>query len=390
MLTLSIVARLPLAMFSIGLLVHAQRLTGSFAAAGLVTAAYAVALGVGGPLLGRVVDRRGQTGVLLSAAGASAALLCAIALLPPGAPLLVLVGVAAGIGFATPPVGACLRTLLRDPAAFALEASAVELTWVFGPPLALGAGALFSTGAALAGAGFVLLLSTAAFAAHPVSRAWRPVGAPARPRGGSLRTPAMQTLALVLLAVGVLFGAVEIGVAAATTTLGATAAAGPLLGVWGVGSLAGGALAARAARREGRAAAPRSRGGRVVAPLRGASRLTALLVALTAAHHALAAAAGSVYALAFVLFLAGAAIAPTYATVFALVERAAPAGTVTEAFAWLATAVAVGAAVGAAGAGAIAEQAGPAAVFVFAGGAGVCALAATLTRSATVPACQTS
>jgi predicted MFS family arabinose efflux permease len=75
---------------------------------------------------------------------------------------------------------------------------------------------------------------------------------------------------------------------------------------------------------------------------------------------------------------------------YAIVERVAPDGTVTEAFAWLATAVAVGAAVGAAGAGAIAEQAGPAAVFVFAGGAGACALMATLTRSATVPACQTS
>ncbi len=65
MLTLSIVARLPLAMFSIGLLVHAQRLTGSFAAAGLVMAAYAVALGIGGPVLGRLVDRRGQTVILL-------------------------------------------------------------------------------------------------------------------------------------------------------------------------------------------------------------------------------------------------------------------------------------------------------------------------------------
>jgi MFS family permease len=373
MLTLSIVARLPLAMFSIGLLVHAQRLTNSFAAAGLVTAAYAVALGVGGPLLGRVVDRRGQTGVLLSAAGVCAALLCVIALLPAGAPLVVLVALAAGIGFATPPVGACLRTLLRDPAAFAVEASAVELTWVFGPPLAFGAGALFSTGAALAGAGLVLLVSTAAFAAHPVSRAWRPGESVAGSRGGSLRTPAMRTLALVLLAVGVLFGAVEIGVAAASSALGATAAAGPLLGVWGVGSLAGGAFAARAAHRG-----------------RGGLPLTSLLIALTAAHLALATAAGSVYALAFALFVAGAAIAPTYATVFALVERAAPAGTVTEAFAWLATAVAVGAAVGAAGAGAIAEHAGPAAVFVFAGGAGACALLATLMRSATVAACQTS
>jgi hypothetical protein len=38
----SILARLPLAMFSIALLVHAQRLTGSFAVGGLVSGAYAI------------------------------------------------------------------------------------------------------------------------------------------------------------------------------------------------------------------------------------------------------------------------------------------------------------------------------------------------------------
>ncbi len=428
MLTLSIVARLPLAMFSIGLLVHAQHLTGSFAAAGLVTAAYAVALGIGGPLLGRVVDRRGQTLVLLASASASAVLLGAIALLPVGTGLGVLLALAAGIGFATPPVGACVRTLLSDPRAFAVEASAVELTWVFGPPLALGVGALFSTGAALAGAGAVLVSGTLAFAAHPGSRAWRP--APKASHGSSLRSPGMRTLTLVMLAVGVVFGAVEIGVAASGEALGSAAAAGPLLGIWGAGSLLGGLLAARAAGRNGRADGAQSGGDEergtarrrslaapvraviaplrslaaparsVIAPLRALSaparalrsvpRLPALLIGLTAGHLALALAASNVFALAALLFLAGAAIAPTYATVYALVERAAPAGTVTEAFAWLATAVAVGAAGGAAAAGSLAEHAGPSAVFVLAGMAGACALVATVTRFATVPAWSTS
>jgi MFS family permease len=388
MLTLSIVARLPLAMFSIGLLVHAQHLTGSFTAAGLVTAAYAVALGVGGPLLGRVVDRRGQTLVLAGAAVASAVLLAAVALLPAGASLGVIVALAFGIGLATPPVGACVRTLLSDPRAFAVEASAVELTWVFGPPLALGAGALFSTGAALAGAGAVLVGGTLVFAAHPRSRAWRP--APRVAAGGSLRSPGMRTLALVMLAVGVVFGTVEIGVAAAGETLGSAAAAGPLLGIWGAGSLLGGLLAARAARPVHDKAPPGEGQTSWTSRRRALPRLPALLVGLTAGHLALALAATDLFALAAVLFLAGAAIAPTYATVYALVERAAPKGTVTEAFAWLATAVAVGAAAGAAIAGALAEHAGPAAVFVLAGVAGAVALATTVARFATVPAWATS
>src|SRR4051812_50219057 len=84
---ISIAARLPLAMLSIALLVHAEHLTGSFAQAGVVTGAYAVALGVGGPLLGQLVDRRGQTLPLLAGAPGGAPLPGAGALLPEGAPL---------------------------------------------------------------------------------------------------------------------------------------------------------------------------------------------------------------------------------------------------------------------------------------------------------------
>src|SRR4051812_2481677 len=135
---LSVAARLPLAMLSIALLVHAQRLTGSFAAAGAVAGAYAIADGAGGPLLGRLVDRRGQTAVLLAAAAAEAALLALTALLPRGTPVAVLVAIAAAIGLASPPLGACVRTLLPDlledagavRVAYAVDASAVELTWI--------------------------------------------------------------------------------------------------------------------------------------------------------------------------------------------------------------------------------------------------------------------
>ena len=101
----SIVARLPLAMLTIGMLVHVEHLTGSFAAAGLVSGTLAVAQGAGGPALGRLVDRRGQTAVLLAGALVAGAGLAATAALPAGAPLTALVALAAVIGFATPPVG---------------------------------------------------------------------------------------------------------------------------------------------------------------------------------------------------------------------------------------------------------------------------------------------
>ena len=375
----SILARLPLEMLSIGLLVHAQHLTSSFATAGLVTGVYAIAVGVGGPLLGQLVDRRGQTSVLLASATVAAALLVAIAVQPVGASLAVLLALAAGIGLATPPIGACLRTqlpaLLSDPsavrAAYAVEASVVELTFIFGPPLALCIGALWSTGAALAAGGILLLLATTAFAAQPASRSWRPAAAK-RPRGGSLRAPAMRTLVILLIAVGVLLGADEVAVVAAAKTRDSTTAAAPLLALWGVGSFAGGLLAARLG------------GG-----ARTAVGLSLVLGALTAGHLALIPAAGSVVALGGVLLLAGAAIAPSEATIYTMVDHATPAATVTEAFAWLATAMAVGGAVGAASAGLLVDRAGPTAGFALAGGAGALAMLTTLLRSRTLTPRQT-
>lgn len=368
---ISVVARLPLAMLGIALLVHARHLTGSYAAAGVVTGANAVSLGVGGLLLGQIVDRRGQRTVLLASALASCSLLGMIAVLPVGAPLPLLVALAVGLGLSTPPLEACMSTLfpelLSDPAAvraaYAVDATAVELTWVFGPPLALGIGALLSTGAGLVATGLLILGGTAAFVAQPASRAWKPAPAGPKQRGGSLATPAMRTLVIVLLALGVVFGAAEVGVTAAAQALGNTAAAGPLLGLWGMGSLLGGAVAVRLG------------GG-----AHTAAGLSLVLGALAVGHLALAAATGSALLLGAVLVIAGAAIAPTYASVFAMVEKAAPAGTVTEAFAWLGTAVAIGASVGAAAAGAMADSISPAAAFALAGAAGAVAVLVCLLR----------
>jgi MFS family permease len=359
----SVAARLPLAMFSIALLVHTRRLTGSFAAAGLVTGAYAAAEGIGSPLLARIVDRRGQTVVLLSSASITAGLLCILALLPPASPTALLLLLAALVGLATPPVGACARSLLprllRGDAlrtAYAVESSALELTFIVGPPLALGLGAISSTGAALAAGGILLLLATVVFALQPPSRSWKP-DRHDRPRRGSLSSDGLRTLVLVLGAVGIVFGAVEVGVTAAASPLGGTAAAGPLLAVWGVGSLAGGIAASRLG------------GG-----ARSSRGLVVFLVALTLGHLAVGLGLGNAYLLAALLFLAGATIAPTYASVYAMVEDVAPAGSITEAFAWLATAISVGAAGGAAAAGSLTQSMGPYATFLLAGSAGALAV----------------
>lgn len=379
MIAVAAVARLPLAAVGVAVLVHVQRLTGSFAVAGAVCGALALAQGVGGPLLGRYVDGSGQTRALVGSALAAAGALVALAAAPAGAPVVLLVALAAVVGAATPPVGACVRTLLGDvvPAgdalrrAYAVDAATTELTWVAGPPLVLLVVAVADPATALLAVGAVVVAGTVRFAALPASRRWRPAAAPDRGRHGVGRgpaTPGMRTLVLVLLGVGVLFGATEVAVTAYADSLGSTAAAGPLLGLWGVGSLLGGAVAARAG------------GG-----ARTAAGLAVLLGALGTGHLALAACSGSALVTGLVLVAAGAMIAPVLATCYAMVDGVAPAGAVTEAFAWIATASAVGSSAGAALGGAIADTAGPAAVFAVAGAAGLLAALVAVARRATLP-----
>ena len=287
-----------------------------------------------------------------------------------------LLAVAAVLGGSVPPVGACLRTLLPGfiadaeglRRAYTVDAAAVELTWAAGPPLVLLAGAAASTGVALALAGAVMTVATLAFAALPASRAWRPAPGVARPAGGALRSPGMRTLVVVLAGVGVLFGGFEVAVTAAADALHATAAAGWLVGLWGLGSLLGGVVAARA-------------GGAA----RTGTGLALLLAALAGGHVVLAGAAGNLVVLGGLTVLAGTMIAPTLATTLAMVDELAPAGTATEAFAWLATATAVGASIGAASAGAVAEAGGPSAAFVLAGGAAAVAAVAAALRAGTLP-----
>jgi MFS family permease len=376
LLGLSILGQLPLTAFSIILLLQTQHLTGSFATGGLVTGVYAVSVGVGGPLLGHVIDRRGQTLTLIVSAVTAAMALCATALLPAHTPAAVIGALAAIAGVATPPLGACTRTLFAavspdrqtTESAYAADATASELAWVCGPPLALAVGALVSDGAALALGALVLLIATVGVAAQPASREWQPAVVSAHPRGGSLSAPAMRTLVLVLVALGVLFGAVEVGVTGAAERLGSQSIAAPMLGLWGAGSLMGGVLLARLGARDN--------SGR---------DLVLLLGALAIGHTALALAAGSAYTLGLMLFVAGAAIAPTYSTVYAIVNDVAPQDTMTEAFAWLETAVAVGGAIGAAVAGALVQTTGAPLVFALAGATGLAGLAAATRRRSRDP-----
>jgi predicted MFS family arabinose efflux permease len=361
-------------MFSLAILVHARELSGSFAVAGLASSAYAVFGAVAAPALGRLIDRTGQTRVLLAGSAASSGILIGLGILGHGTSPGLILGLAAAAGLTTPPLPACVRTLLpaivsepsQLPRLFALESTALELTFVIGPPLVLGLGAIWSPGAALVMSGVVLLGGTIAFARQPASRLWCPAPAPDRPRRGSssLASPAIRALVVISFGMDVVFGATEVGVTATAQHLADAAAAAPVLGLWGLGSLIGGVLATRLAGGDG-----------------GARRLVVLITALAITHGALMFCTGSLMAAGAVIVLAGATIAPTASIVYEMVDRAAPTGTGTEAFSWMAAADATGAAIGAAAAGLLVQDIGPAAVFAFAGAAGALTALVALCRT---------
>ncbi|HEY6526484.1 MAG TPA: MFS transporter [Solirubrobacteraceae bacterium] len=379
LLASSIVARLPLAMLSIAILVHVHRVTGSFAIAGLAVSGSAICGALASPLLGRLVDQHGQSAVLLTGATVTAATLILMGLLPADTPPALLVALAAATGLAMPPLAACVRTLLPAivarpselPDLFALESTLLEVTFVAGPPLALALGAVWSTGAALVVSGLLLAGGTVAFAAHRASRGWRPDAVAARSRAGSLRAAAIRVLIMVDLGTGIVFGATEVGVTAAATHATGAAAAAPLLALWGAGSLIGGLIVTRWGAR-----------------LRGALQLPGLLAALAVSHGALLVSTHSLPAMGVILMVAGATIAPTGSVIYAMVDRFAPAGTQTEAFSWLFTSSSTGAAVGAAAGGVLVQAVGPGAAFTLAGLAGAVAAALAVLGSGHLTPCR--
>ena len=344
-LVASLLGRLPYTAIGLLMILRVREMGGSYAEGGLVVASFSLALAVGSPFVGRLVDRRGQSRVLVLCAVAASLPLAAMALVPDATPIAALAALAALSGLLHPPLSGCMRalwsTLVPDDdarhAAFALEASALEVTFVVGPVvLAGGLAVATSPGVGLVACALLLVGGTVAFATTPSSRRWRPaprVGD--RSIAGALASPALVVLLVGVTFMGASFGAIELAVTAFAEEEGSRGLAGPLLGAWAVGSLLGGLVAARSG-----------------ASSRPARRVLALLVA-TAAADAVLMAAPSPWILALALVLAGCFIAPAFATLYGMVPDLARAGTLTESYTWLTTGISIGVAAGSALSGAL-------------------------------------
>ncbi|MFE2429828.1 MFS transporter [Streptomyces sp. NPDC059373] len=366
LLTGTLIGRLPNATAALGIVLLTRSQGGDFTLAGILSAVYGIANAVGQPLLGRAVDRHGQPRVMLPAALLSAAGMALFALTGPD-PLPLAYAAMLVAGLFTPPLEGGLRALWpgvlkradRVHAAYALDAAAQEVMFAVGPLLVTLLVAAFSEAAALLCIAAVGVAGALSVVTSPPSRAWR-----AAPRVadwlGPLRAPGLVALIGSFFFVGLALGSIAVASVSYADVHGGGMVSSYLLSALGFGALVGGVVY-----------------GARHWPGIPERRLRLLMVGLAVCYLPLALVPG-VAAMTVLAGLSGLFLAPVLACAFVVVDRHAPAGTVTEAFSWIVTAFGVGAAVGTAAAGPAAQYGGATAAFAVAGAGGLVALVVLL------------
>jgi hypothetical protein len=352
----TLVGRLPSAMLSLAIVLRLTQGGRSYAVAGIVTGAFTLAAGASGPVLSRIVDRYGQTVVLVPTALATL-VACAIdALIPTTAPIWALLLGGAGLGVAMPPLAVASRSmwpfLLTDAdvleAAYVTDATFQELIFIVGPLLVVGVVAVLGGSSAIVTAGLLGCGGTLVFATSGGSRHWRSVAQHGR-RQRALDSPGIRLLVFTMFALVAGFAATEVAIVAAARSTGHSGYAGIMIAIWSGGSLLGG-LAYGARRWPGSAA------GRVVVLLVATSVLTG---ALTPAHQ--------LVVISVVMALSGANCAPAMSGIYHAAQAVALPGVVTESYAWIGVGTLIGSAVGTSVGGLLITRHGAGIGFAFAG-----------------------
>jgi MFS family permease len=344
----SLVGRVPASMGPLSVVLLVESVTGSYARAGSTAGVFALATALASPLLGRLIDRVGQTRVLVSCACVFAAAFATLALTAKhDVDMTLVLGCVAVAGLANPPLAPSMRTLwsakLDGPTlqtAYVLESTMQEIIFVTGPLLVALLVTTISPAAAVLAAAGLAFVGTVSFATSPSSRAWR--GQPrAQDWAGPLRDHGIRTLVAVMVLLAVAFGLLQVAIAAFAAGNGAPGAVGVLLATWTSGSLVGGLVAG---------------GGRWATPVE--RRYVGLLLLLAGAFALLLLPETNLQMGALIVF-AGLPVAPWLSCTYLLVDRLTPIGTVTEAFTWVLTGFLSGQSVGASLAGILIDASGP-------------------------------
>jgi MFS family permease len=348
-----LVARLPISMVSLGIVVLVSTRTGSYSLAGSVSAAYLVAGAVFAVLQARLIDRLGQGRVLpVSVAVFAAGLVAMMAAVETERPAPWPHLFAAVAGASLPQIGSSVRArwslLVPDKqglhTAFAFEAVVDETVFIVGPALVT---VLATTVHPLAGLGAAVLAALIGTAVLVSQRRTEPPASGATRHHPSDPMPWRMLGPLVACAfmMGALLGGAEVATVAFSDELGAKPLSGLMLALWALGSLLSGLVTGAVHLRASNAA--RFRWGMLALGL--------LMLPLPFVN-------GFVL-LAVFLFLSGFAISPTLIASFAWIEESVPSGRLTEGITVFTTGLAAGLAPGAALVGLVVDAAGASASY---------------------------
>lgn len=334
------------AMMGLGIVLMVSALYGSYGLAGALAAAQAVAWASGTAVLSSLVDKYGQRRVMYPATIISASMLAVVVVLAVlQVPAWVLVAPVVISGGTSGAPGALVRArwshVTSEPhqlhAAFSLESTLDEVTFVIGPVVATALSVGVHPAAGLVAPVVLSLLGAQLFYSQ---RSTEPP-VPPRPADGSpplrrrfiLLAPGVASVVAVNLLIGCVFGSIDVSVVAAATEWGVRSASGTVLAVFSFASgVAGFAYGARVWR----------------SPLPGRFAAGVVAMFLSAAGLLLA---HSELVLAGVGLLVGATVAPTLINGNTLIEGMVPRARLTEGLSWMGTGLGIGVAVGSSVAG---------------------------------------
>lgn len=344
-----VLARLPMSMVGIAIVLVVSASYHSYGLAGRVTAVLVVATAAAGPQIARLVDRHGQARAMwpFLAVGLTGMAILTVAAATVADPAwlyagAVLTGCGGGMGSL---VRARWTHVLADSprrlhTAYSLESVLDELVFVVGPVLATvlatsprpELGLAVPAVAALVGGGWFLVQRATE---PPVASRDAP-----RPRGSVLAMPGIAVLLVVFVGMGAIFGASDVATVAFAQELGRKGEVGMVLAVFALGSLTGGLLY----------------GARHWhTPL---ARRFALGIVALALGVCLFLFIGNLVALSATMFVVGLVISPSIVAGNGLVQAIVPAARLTEGLTWVGTAINVGVSIGSSVAGARVDAAG--------------------------------
>lgn len=344
-----LLARLALPMTGIGVITLLSQLRGSYALAGAVSATFVLTYALTSPQVSRLVDRYGQRRVLPLATAISVLgmlVLLACSYWQTADWTLFVAAVLTGF---MPSVSAMVRArwtaIYRGKAqlqtAYSLETVFDEMTFIAGPPLAVGLSVVVLPQAGLLAAAVLLATGALALAAQVSSEP--PVDADEQSHAQTasvIKLANVRVLALLMVAMGVIVGTVDIVSVAFAEQMGSPVAASIVLSCYAIGSCAAGLVFGAL---------------KLKTPLYKLLLLGGLATAATTLPLVMA---GTIAELAGAVLIAGLFFAPSLIVAMSLVEKIVPERQLTEGMTWLLAGLNVGVALGAAASGHLVDSEG--------------------------------